>query len=539
LSIFRKTVNIRAIVKVRVKIMNKEMVKQQLSEPNGSEKLMADVYEAFDYAWELYGEGFASACSFLTRCAKKKEFKQRIQKNLTFDRSILSRALLSDDAKLRKNTARLIGQLQDSADVQPLIEALACEKTLFVRPSIILALGSIGTNEAKQALDKCAEDFSKSNPDIIQNKHLRSEHDALRIAMSQYISLPKHIFTQLEKQYTVLLRTQENLLQSLKEELLMLEIPFGQNDGNGIRLKTSNIKEIYKARCFTEMLFPMAKGLPVDGVLIAQKTGEFMRKLLCSSHSSKTPFGYRIEIRGSFLNRGKLTKEIVAVLDDEILVNAPSNYEVQLILEQVKGGLDAYVKLHTIPDDRFSYRIKLVSASIKPTIAAAVLRHAEKLWAKSGYKLTKDARILDPFCGSGTFLIERSKLMTSRNLTGVDNSYDAIAIARENTKAAQEQAAFLCKDFLDYIAEEPFDELITKLPFDNRDGTHDDNILLYEQVLYNITKWVRPGGAVLLYTMEFTLLRRLLAKQKKLRLLSEINTNAGDLNPSIFVLRVL
>lgn len=59
-------------------------------------------------------------------------------------------ALLSGDAKLRKNAARLAGALKDPLDAAPLAEALLRERRRLVRPSVILALGAIGTREAKR-----------------------------------------------------------------------------------------------------------------------------------------------------------------------------------------------------------------------------------------------------------------------------------------------------------------------------------------------------------------------------------------------------
>lgn len=174
-----------------------------------------------------------------------------------------------------------------------------------------------------------------------------------------------------------------------------------------------------------------------------------------------------------------------------------------------------------------------------PATAAAVLRYATKLWVADGYVMARDARVLDPTCGSGTFLIERGKLSPCRALTGVDISHKAIDIARVNADAAGQRAAFIVNDCLRFIAKEPYDELIANLPFDIRVGSHENNEQLYTQILSHFTEWVRPGGVAVLYTMEFALLRRLLIGQKKMRLLSEIRSNAGSPHHCIFVLRVL
>ena len=121
-----------------------------------------------------------------------------------------------------------------------------------------------------------------------------------------------------------------------------------------------------------------------------------------------------------------LAKAVAAKLDGSMLVNAPGDYEAELRIElRPNGSADVFLKLYTIPDSRFAYRVGALPASIHPATAAAVLRYA-RAYLKEG------ARVLDPCCGSGTLLIERGKLTETAALTGVDIAHKAIGIAREN-----------------------------------------------------------------------------------------------------------
>ena len=146
--------------------------------------------------------------------------------------------------------------------------------------------------------------------------------------------------------------------------------------------------------------------------------------------------------------------------------------------------------------------------------------------------------IADPCCGSGTFLIEREKLYSCAGLTGVDISNKAIDIARSNAEAAGSIAKFVHNDCMRFTAERPYDELVANLPFGNRVGSHKSNEKLYAGILENLPKWLRRGGVAILYTMEYTLLKKLIREHPGLRLVTEVRTEAGGLMPAVFVIKI-
>ena len=172
----------------------------------------------------------------------------------------------------------------------------------------------------------------------------------------------------------------------------------------------------------------------------------------------------------------------------------------------------------------------MLPASIAPSTAAAVLRLASD-------ELHSRARVLDPFCGTGTMLIERSKLSPCGALTGVDITPKAIDKAKVNAAAADVDIELICKDCIKFRASEPYDEVIANMPFGLRVGSHEINDRLYAQFLKKLPEWLKPGGIALLYTMEYTLLKRLIAEQNEMELLSRKRTEAGGLLPTVFLLR--
>ena len=137
--------------------MSREKALKILNEPNGPEKLAAKAEQAFEPAWALYiKESNAAAGAFLCRLAKQKKFREAMADKLCSadENERFIAMLLSDDAKLRKNTARLMGALEREADAPRLIDALGREQTRFVRPSMMLSIGAIGGEEAKAFLEK-------------------------------------------------------------------------------------------------------------------------------------------------------------------------------------------------------------------------------------------------------------------------------------------------------------------------------------------------------------------------------------------------
>lgn len=526
-----------------MKKLTRDETERALKEPNGPQKLMEKADAAFDAAWALFYAQNAAAGAFLCRCAKKKEFRDRIfaliEKN---DKGIMDN-LSSSDPKLRKNTARLLGELSDEAFAPLLSAALLNEETRFVRPSMILALGAAGGELAKKAL----EEYIAPPPlDESEKKHYAEEAAALKAALTKLSALEKHAFTGLGRAYEIELRAPDKLGGALQDELISLGLKPTGVFSAGVRLQTDDYVSLFRARCFFEALFPMASGVGVSPEAITKRAKPFMTELLTSSHQGEGAFGYRIEIRGGTLDRGAFARALAEQLDSpepsissssfedktQYLVNSPGGYEAELRMEiKDHGKADLYVKLYSVSDMRFAYRLEALPASMHPVTAAAILR------LSSAY-LSEGARVLDPCCGSGTFLFEREKHMPVASITGVDVSHKAVEIARKNAIAADSRAKFIVNDCLRFEVKRPYDELVANLPFGNRVGTHKDNEALYAGILDALPRWIRSGGVAILYTMEFTLLKRLIRERPGLCLMKEARTDAGGLTPAIFILRI-
>ncbi|MDO5110791.1 MAG: methyltransferase [Clostridia bacterium] len=501
--------------------MSKDKVRSLLSQPNGTEKLSAKPEIVLPAAWELFTEeANAAACGFLCACAKQKKLRENIAMRLQQDRAPLWEALQSPVSKMRKNAARLCGALANPADAPALLQALQKEDTRFVLPSILLSLGAIGGAEAEAAL--LAYTVEEGDP-----KHVAAEKEALRMARARCATTQKHAYKGFAKPVLVELRTPKWLSESLVYELKNMGLSPVKTTTAAVTVRTANLPALYQARSFTELLLPLGKceNKLQDIADVAAPMGEMLR----ACHDGEPPFSYRVEAKGEVPDRARFAKDMAMLMDGPLLRNAPSDYEAELRVEIGKSAR-VYVKLFSIPDTRFPYRKETLPASIHPAVAAAVLRYA-RAYLKEG------DRVLDPCCGSGTLLFEREMLNKCESLTGVDIAHKAVEIARGNAAAGESRAKFVVNDCRRFIAGRQYDEVIANLPFGNRVGNHSENETLYAEILDKLTDWMQPDGTAVLYTMEFTLLKKLLRARPALELVTETKTDAGGLMPGIFIIR--
>lgn len=483
---------------------------------------------AYEAALELYHiDANTVACAILGKLAKKQDHKKELTAALTIDE--LKRNLASPIPGIRKTTAVLMGNIGASEYSRPIIEALKREEYRYVRPSMLLALGAIGDTAAVAFVQSYRVEEPKDETEV---KHAEAEKEAVRLVLGRTVHGVHAHFSGLSKPHSVELRCANMLGGQLAEELSDIGIEPIREFSNGVLVETNDMQSLFEARCFSDALFPIRRDVSLNAAAIGGSARKFLFELMDSSTDARPPYRYRIDMPNTVTNKAALASEIASVLDSPELLNSPSFYDIELKIEII-GAPDRcalYAKLCCVKDNRFNYRKEMLPASIAPSTAAAVLRLASD-------ELHSRARVLDPFCGTGTMLIERSKLSPCGALTGVDITPKAIDKAKVNAAAADVDIELICKDCIKFRASEPYDEVIANMPFGLRVGSHEINDRLYAQFLKKLPEWLKPGGIALLYTMEYTLLKRLIAEQNEMELLSRKRTEAGGLLPTVFLLR--
>ncbi len=244
---------------------------------------------------------------------------------------------------------------------------------------------------------------------------------------------------------------------------------------------------------------------------------------------------YRVEIRGPHIKhhqRQRMAQELAERIDRECdsLLNSTSDYDVEL---RVVAEDDGQVRVSWVPysyhDSRFEYRVSDVPASISPVVAAGLAGLLEP-------KPDRAVRVLDPFCGSGTLLVERERRGPCEELVGIDISGQAVEAARENTRAAQSDGIrLICGDMRTAKREGVFDEVITNMPFGLRAGSHKENQTLYADFVDVLPGFLDVGGQFVLFTHEVSLLQRLLGGSRLLALTRQLRIETGGLKPAAFI----
>lgn len=455
------------------------------------------------------------ALSALTALSKKQVARERIDRLLA-DRSPVYAALTGAEPKSRKNAARLLGALASSSDAAALVAALHAETTRFVVPSILLALGNIGSSTAKAALEAYAVPTPADESEVKHVEEIREAKKKALAALERGLPLPEQ--KALESATDVLAVSPAGFAEILQKELSTLGFS-GKQTKTGVLVSTADLSRLYRARCLTEALIPVAESLPLDAAAIAKAADNTLVR------------PYRVELRGYPGERTAFIRALTHALGGG---DNPSRYLDELRVVCHGSGLcDVFVKPCNVPDHRFDYRRQAISASIAPSAAACLARYALSFLPDSGGRI----RAFDPFCGSGTLLFELEKAAPGSALLGTDLSAIALFAARTNAKDARSRAQFIQRDILRFEPKEPFDLVLTNMPFGNRVGSHETNEPLYRGFVHLLPKLLIPGGVALLYTMEHRLLAACLKSERSLTVAAELTTEAGGLNPRVTVVR--
>lgn len=478
----------------------------------------------------------AEALSALTALCKKQEARKEIEAALAGTETVTA-ALGSAEPKARKNAARLLSAIGKEADAAALSEALLGERTRFVVPSLLLALGAVGGKTARAALEAYTPPLSTAAE---EDKHCREIAEAHRKALSRLHPKKTVTLHRFFAEQTVLLRHSEGFAEALVAELTALGLPAERTEAGrtdtgrteaggteaGVRTRTDSLDRLYRARCFFEVLLECGT-VPLDPQTIAAAARRGYLSFDGGADAPQLP--YRVELRGYAGDRGALIRAIAAAVGGQ---DSPSGYAWELRVEVSGAQCGVFVRPSAVNDSRFAYRQSSLPASIHPVTAAAIARAASiELGRRQG------VTVYDPCCGSGTLLIEAAHAMDCASLMGTDISAQAVQIARQNAAAAHCRAAFLQKDCRRFAVREPYDLVLANLPFGNRVGSHADNTALYRALAARLPALLKPDGLAVLYTMEGRLLEKCLSAAKELQTVRAVRTEAGGLMPIAFFCR--
>ncbi len=380
------------------------------------------------------------------------------------EEKLLTGLFSSDDAKLRKNTAKLIGVLKLNSLSKAVYEAYLKEETLFVKPAMVEALCELSDRSFQTELTERLRELEKGERAKEELKHIAEELKYLR-TYTGAAEHKAHSFSGFAGPAELMLTTVRGAEQVTADRLKALN---PRVLSGAVRVSAEFLRDVLPVRTIDEILFLLPNFKPTEFEPEALAAGVAESRILAfldRRHKEQgLPYRFRTELKSSLDSEKKInfTKRFSALLEDKSgykLINSVDDYELELrVIERKDGRADCLLKICTIPDNRFAYRKEQIAAGLKPVTAATAI-------ALAAPYLKENAQVLDSFCGVGTLLIERAIFGKVKNLYGTDTFGPAIDKARKNTTEAGFKGNYINRDFFDFKHDYPFDEIITELPY--------------------------------------------------------------------------
>jgi 23S rRNA G2445 N2-methylase RlmL len=456
-------------------------------------------------------------------------FPTLVSKHRETAESILVRALSDSDPKVRKNSAVALGKLHLTAREQALIDALSRETISWVRTSVILAMGALGSGVSMDYLTR----FVPEN----DNERLALEKaiDTLSPSSSRF---EFNVNSQFD---TAELWTHKGLESILIDQLNDKHHPSKVIGPGRVTVNHPDFRTLKSLRTWREVLFPVSTGCvkfstdSVSDIYSTFRDAGLLDVLERSHEGDIEQIPYRIEIRGNDLGKD-IRRELIDMIRSVLrrysskFHNSISHYEIELrVMVKVNKEMEFFWKPSSYAEDRFLYRTSDVPASIHPVLAAGIMQCLDK-------RIDPGHRVVDPFCGSGTLLLERAFKSKYMHMTGFDRSTRAIKAFRENLGNCDfNRISIRKRNFESTEFRNQYDELISNLPFGGRSGSHKTNIDLYHTVFKRLRNIVKPGGFVALLSQEISLMEELFRLHKDITLDRCVRFDAGGLTPGLFI----
>jgi tRNA (guanine6-N2)-methyltransferase len=150
-----------------------------------------------------------------------------------------------------------------------------------------------------------------------------------------------------------------------------------------------------------------------------------------------------------------------------------------------------------------SYKLEHLPASLRPTIAASMVR-----LAGAGPEMV----VVDPMCGAGTIVAEQIELSKKRRsgrieTIGGDKDMNMIRAAETNLKKVGPAVLVHWDATRLPLPKQCADRVVSNPPFGKQIGTPEEIVPLYKNAIYEADRILKPGGRAVYLTSEQETLR--------------------------------
>ena len=449
--------------------------------------------------------------------------------------------LLHEDAKTRKNTALLLGNLAEEmsraqAEEMPgcLWRAFEAETTKFLQSSYIQAMAFFDCAEYRDAIQQCYSSLLETEPAPEDIKHVRELRKALEQVLTALDETPTLSFRGMKKKHPILLEAPAYIRELLAEQVQREVRPDAKVTPFGVRVTTDSLDSILRIPLFRELYFIVRTkaGMEIAGEHIAERiVASELLPLLEELFETRGPFPFRL----SCSNPGedwdsKRLKELAYLMEEHSghrLRNSTDRYVVEIQLRRKKdSGYGILARIPQCTQGRFAYCEQKLPTSMAPVSAAQMV-------ALVAPYLQEGAHIIDPFCGIGTLLIERCKKVPARDVYGVDSYGEAIAIARCNTEKAHKEVYYINRDYFDFTSSHLLEEVITEFPrMENKEREQVD--AFYRKFFEKTREITAPEAMLFLLSTEESCIKKQLRLHKEFALLRQIPMRGRE---NIFIIK--
>ncbi|MBS5113039.1 MAG: methyltransferase domain-containing protein [Coprobacillus cateniformis] len=414
--------------------------------------------------------------------------------------------LKNDDPKIRKNSAILLGYYQDTVGV--LLDAYRQEKTDYVKDAYLKGISMQDCHRHIQELKLIQSQLIHF--DSVPTKHIQAQLKILNPLILKNQTHKKKIIKLKHDPVDVILTTLPYYQFVLFDSVLHLKYkPVTQ----GVLVRSDSLYDLQNIRAYKDMIIPLqsASGMDISlEAIVAGLKRSNLSDVLDRLYDDHSLFYFRV-VDGLREKNAPLIKKVSEKLFEmypEILLNTTENYDIEIILREIKRGkVNAYLRLTHLKNPRFNYRKEVIATSLQPYVAATLVELAKPYMKENG-------KVLDPFVGCGTLLIERNFALPSKFAMGIDIYGLGIEAARKNTKLAGQNIYYVHKDALRFVNNEMFDEIITDMPTLSQVNDAKQLKDIYDRFFERIRRLVKPGGYVFIYTSEISLVRKNLRLQE-------------------------
>lgn len=287
-------------------------------------------------------------------------------------------------------------------------------------------------------------------------------------------------------------------------------------DGDPKTLLDLGTTEDVFAQVAHERVAPAREGLEEAGKMIAESP--FFEAAVSAHRRAQPKKVKRITYRVVAQRRGGqqryMRKEMRKELTRAIAWRFPRWKQVDedALLEfwalEARGRLLSGVRLSDRTMRHRSYKEAQIEASLRPTVARAMVRLAEP---------TNDDVFLDPMCGAGTILIERGEYGRYVRLWGGDIDPKAIAATRTNIGPRYKPIEIREWDAGNLpLKDGSIDRVVCNLPFGKKIGEPWEISSLYQRFTAEAERVLKAGGVGAWLTSERNILQAVLGSSSSL-----------------------